>query len=265
MHLRCMTLFGLCAQDYFSRAGHELLDWLGFIFDPADVINFLWYTAEGNTAMAAATAVAIVPAAGSFIAKGTKQAIKAGKKAAQKAGEKAAKNATEKAAKKAAKKKLAKEAGKEAAEKGAEKAAKEAAEKATEKTAKETAEKTAKEAAEKGGKSGSKSSTPGFDDWLKKGSADNKVYFGVKDDIPQYTGITKQTLDARLSQHNANGKGFDNLNIQYEGLPRNQARAIEQYYIENGPNALNKINSISPNNKYYQDAMNWAKQYLGVK
>ena len=141
--------FGLCAQDYFSRVGHELLDWLGFIFDPADAINFLWYTAEGNTAMAAATAVAIVPAAGSFIAKGTKQAIKAGKKAAQKAGEKAAKNATEKAAKKAAKKKLAKEA----AEKGAEKAAKEAAEKATEKTAKETAEKTAKAAAEKGIKS----------------------------------------------------------------------------------------------------------------
>ncbi len=156
MHLRCMTLFGLCAQDYFSRTGHELLDWLGFIFDPADAINFLWYTAEGNAAMAAATAVAIVPAAGSFIAKGTKQAIKAGKKAAQKAGEKAAKNATEKAAKKAAAKKLAKEAGKEAAEKGAEKAAKEAAEKATEKTAKETAEKAAEEAAEKGIKSGSK-------------------------------------------------------------------------------------------------------------
>ena len=120
------------------------------------MINFLWYTAEGNAAMAAATAVAIVPAAGSFIAKGTKQAIKAGKKAARKAGEKAAKNATEKAAKKAAKKKLAKEAGKEAAEKGAEKAAKEAAEKATEKTAKETAEKTAKEAAEKGIKSGTR-------------------------------------------------------------------------------------------------------------
>ena len=148
--------FGLCAQDYFSRAGHELLDWLGFIFDPADVINFLWYTAEGNTAMAAATAVAIIPAAGSFIAKGTKQAIKAGKKAAQKAGEKAAKNATEKAAKKAAAKKLAKEA----TETGVEKAAKEAAEKATEKTAKEATEKTAKEAAEKGIKGGSKASVP---------------------------------------------------------------------------------------------------------
>ena len=155
--IRLVDPFGLCAQDYFSRTGHELLDWLGFLFDPADAINFLWYTAEGNAAMAAATAVAIVPAAGSFIAKGTKQAIKAGKKAAQKAGEKAVRNATEKAAKKAAKKKLTKEAGKEAAEKGAEKAAKEAAEKATEKTAKETAEKAAEEAAEKGIKGGSAS------------------------------------------------------------------------------------------------------------
>ena len=72
-------------------------------FDPADVINFLWYTAEGNTAMAAATAVAIIPLVGSVVAEGTKLGIKAG----------------EKAAKKAAKKKLAKEAGKEAAEKGA--------------------------------------------------------------------------------------------------------------------------------------------------
>ena len=84
-------------------------------------------------------------------------------------------------------------------------------------------------------------------------------------DNQPYTGITKQTKNARLNQHNNAGKGFDDLDIQYEGLTRNQARAIEQYYIENGPNALNKINSISPNNKYYQDAMNWAKQYLGVE
>ena len=26
-----------------------------------------------------------------------------------------------------------------------------------------------------------------------------------------------------------------------------------------------RASSISPNNKYYQDAMNWAKQYLGVE
>ena len=113
--------------------------------------------------------------------------------------------------------------------------------------------------------SGTPSTTAGFDDWLGKGATDNKVYFGMKDGTAQYTGITKQTKNARLNQHNNAGKAFDDLDIQYEGLTRNQARAIEQYYIENGPNALNKINSISPNNKYYQDAMNWAKQYLGVE
>ena len=116
-----------------------------------------------------------------------------------------------------------------------------------------------------GSESGTSSTTAGFDDWLGKGATDNKVYFGMKDGTAQYTGITKQTKNARLNQHNNAGKGFDDLDIQYEGLTRNQARAIEQYYIENGPNALNKINSISPNNKYYQDAMNWAKQYLGVE
>ena len=190
--------FGLCAQDYFSRAGHELLDWLGFIFDPADAINFLWYTAEGNAAMAAATAVAIVPAAGSFIAKGTKQAIKAGKKAAQKAGEKAAKNATEKAAKKAAAKKLAKEA----TETGVEKAAKEAAEKATEKTAKEATEKTAKEAAEKGIKGGSEPQNvfPENPDDLLPEISRNKV--------TKANGTTSQTIQTS-----------DNIRIRAEQHP----------------------------------------------
>ena len=190
--------FGLCAQDYFSRAGHELLDWLGFIFDPADAINFLWYTAEGNAAMAAATAVAIVPAAGSFIAKGTKQAIKAGKKAARKAGEKAAKNATEKAAKKAAAKKLAKEA----TETGVEKAAKEAAEKATEKTAKEATEKTAKEAAEKGIKGGSEPQNvfPENPDDLLPEISRNKV--------TKANGTTSQTIQTS-----------DNIRIRAEQHP----------------------------------------------
>ena len=48
-------------------------------------------------------------------------------------------------------------------------------------------------------KSGTKT-TPGFEDWLNKGTSDNKVYFGIKKGEPQYTGITKQTLDTRLSQ-----------------------------------------------------------------
>ena len=106
-------------------------------------------------------------------------------------------------------------------------------------------------------------SAKGFDNWLNKGESNNTVYFGIKDNKAQYTGITKQSLNIRLKQHNANGKGFEFLRQQKSGLTRNQARSIEQYYIENGPNNLNKINSISPNNKYYEDAMKWAKNYLG--
>lgn len=50
----------------------------------------------------------------------------------------------------------------------------------------------------------------------------------------------------------------------HENLTRNQARALEQYYINlpNGPNALNKINSISPNSKYYDAAIEWAEHFL---
>ena len=102
-----------------------------------------------------------------------------------------------------------------------------------------------------------------FSSWLHKGDLNNKVYFGIIDGERKYTGITKQSLNVRLNQHLNKGKGFSNLIQVEDNLTRNQARAIEQYFIENGPNDLNKINSISPKNKYYNDAMAWAKQYLG--
>ena len=259
--------FGLCAQDYFSRAGHELLDWLGFIFDPADAINFLWYTAEGNAAMAAATAVAIVPAAGSFIAKGTKQAIKAGKKAAQKAGEKAAKNATEKAAKKAAAKKLAKEAGKEAAEKGAEKAAKEAAEKATEKTAKETAEKAAEEAAEKGIKSGKSSATQKtYQTYTKKNPISGEVYSGRTSGY----NTPAENVARRDLNHHMNEKGYLPAQLDKTSTDYNAIRGREQMLIEAnggaksvGGTSGNAINGISPNNKKKNIYINAAKKSFG--
>lgn len=111
-----------------------------------------------------------------------------------------------------------------------------------------------------------------FDTWLNKGESDNSVYFGRIDEEYKYTGITKQEKDARLQQHNYNpssksksnhvSKNFDDLDIQATGLTRNQARAIEQYYIKNGPNELNKINSISTNHRFSQKAMNWAEQYI---
>ncbi len=80
----------------------------------------------------------------------------------------------------------------------------------------------------------------------------------MKDEVGEYTGITRQTNEARLNQHRRKGKDFDRLDTQYENLTRNQARAIEQYFIENGPNEMNNISSISKDNKYYDDAKEWA-------
>jgi len=103
-----------------------------------------------------------------------------------------------------------------------------------------------------------------FNNWLNKGSSDNSVYYGIDDNTGDavYTGITKQDLESRLYQHNRQGKNFEKLSEQYIDLTRNQARAVEQYLIENGhANKLNKINSISPKNKMYDEAMKWAEKY----
>lgn len=67
-----------------------------------------------------------------------------------------------------------------------------------------------------------------------------------------YTGITKQSLNKRLYQHNYVGNDFENLIPVKNDLTRNQARSIEQYYIDNGVNEYNKINSIAKQNKFYQ-------------
>ena len=104
-----------------------------------------------------------------------------------------------------------------------------------------------------------------FNNWLNKGSSDNSVYYGIDANTGDavYTGITKQGLESRLYQHNRQGKNFSHLDEQYSDLTRNQARAVEQYLIENGnANKLNKINSISPNNQMYDEAMKWAEKYL---
>ncbi|ONK25449.1 hypothetical protein BVE84_08270 [Streptococcus azizii] len=108
-----------------------------------------------------------------------------------------------------------------------------------------------------------KSNTPGFENWLNKGNADNTVYLGIKNGEPVYTGITKQPLDSRLGQHVRSGKDIDYLEPIYEDLTRNQARAMEQNLLDNpigNSNQLNRINSISSKNKYYNDAMNWAQK-----
>ena len=47
-------------------------------------------------------------------------------------------------------------------------------------------------------------------------------------------------------------RNFDDLLPVYDHLTYNQAKAIEQYYIKNGPNKENIINSIGPQGKYKQ-------------
>ncbi|MGL4606423.1 MAG: hypothetical protein ACRCU3_03070 [Eubacteriaceae bacterium] len=98
--------------------------------------------------------------------------------------------------------------------------------------------------------------------WLNKGKKEHSVYFGMKEGKVNYVGITKQKLETRRGQHNRNGKGFSKLVPQHKGLTRNQARPVEQQYINTGKYKGNKINSVAPKNKHYPGAMNWAKKFL---
>lgn len=111
-----------------------------------------------------------------------------------------------------------------------------------------------------------------FDEWLNSGEKDTVVYKGIDRTTGKesYTGITKQPLDKRKYQHNYPGKDgvpkhdFEDL-IQYfdDKFTRNQARALEQYYIEKGPaNEENIRNSISPESQYYNQALKWASEYI---
>ena len=124
------------------------------------------------------------------------------------------------------------------------------------------------EGATQSGSAGTTACTAGqysddFSNWINSGSSNNSVYQGTIGGEPVYTGITRQELSARLYQHNYGGKGLDKLQELFPELTRNQARAIEQYFIENGPgNAMNQINSISPNSVYYNDAMRWAADFV---
>lgn len=106
-----------------------------------------------------------------------------------------------------------------------------------------------------------------FNKWLNGGDADNVVYFGKSKDTGDfvYSGITKQDLDVRLSQHNSKSKNFQELVSVFGDdtrFTRNQARALEQYFIDFGPNAVNKINSISPKRSVYSQALAWADEFV---
>lgn len=94
---------------------------------------------------------------------------------------------------------------------------------------------------------------------LLQGEANTRVYLGIKDGEFDYVGIAKD-IGKRQKQH---GDRFETLReITEEPLTRRQARAIEQVMIEKHPEFSNKINSISPNRDWYNDAKDWGTSWL---
>ena len=115
--------------------------------------------------------------------------------------------------------------------------------------------------------------TEQFHKWLDRGAADTSVYFGMIGEDVRYVGITRQEPKKRLAQHLAAGKGFTDLPEKHRRLTRNQARAVEQYYIDayggarahGGETLMNIIDSISRWNPWRAEADAWARTYLEVE
>jgi hypothetical protein len=85
------------------------------------------------------------------------------------------------------------------------------------------------------------------------------VYLGIRNGQAVYCGITCN-LAQRFAQH---GSRFDALEqVTTSGVTRGDARAIEQAMIESNPGFQNIRNSISPQQPWYQDALNWGTSWL---
>ncbi|MFV0493587.1 hypothetical protein [Mycobacterium sp.] len=93
---------------------------------------------------------------------------------------------------------------------------------------------------------------------LRGGATDVHVYYGVSGGKPVYTGITNN-LARRQVQH---GDRFVVQQVTSAPVTRGQARAIEQALIVRNPGFQNKINSISPNHSWYQEAVDWGEAWL---
>jgi RHS repeat-associated protein len=85
-----------------------------------------------------------------------------------------------------------------------------------------------------------------------------KVYLGyTKAGEAVYVGITNN-LERRAAEH---GDRFI-IDAISDWMPRDAARAIEQAIIERSPGFLNVINSISPNNPIYSNAVAFGEAWL---
>jgi hypothetical protein len=89
----------------------------------------------------------------------------------------------------------------------------------------------------------------------------HEVYVGIRSGKPVYVGITSG-IASRACQH---GDRFDAMVKLTNGsaVTKDQARAIEQALINMNPQFENQINSIASSRPWYQDAVEWGRQWLG--
>jgi len=91
------------------------------------------------------------------------------------------------------------------------------------------------------------------------GEAVHDVYLGYKAGKPVYVGITND-LARRSCEHGARFDAYEKLTSV--PVTRDQARAIEQALINKNGQFENIKNSISSSRTWYQEAMQWADQWL---
>jgi hypothetical protein len=84
------------------------------------------------------------------------------------------------------------------------------------------------------------------------------VYYGLKDLVPTYVGITSDMLKRQL-QH---GAKYFLQRISEAPVTRGEARAIEQAIIVRNPGFSNIRNSVSPSHPWYQQAVDWGEAWL---
>jgi RHS repeat-associated protein len=84
------------------------------------------------------------------------------------------------------------------------------------------------------------------------------VYLGMANGKIAYVGITND-----IARRQKEWKGtYDLLKISVGQLTKDQARAVEQYIINEYPGLNNIINSIREGRSWYQEAVDWGKSYV---
>ena len=93
---------------------------------------------------------------------------------------------------------------------------------------------------------------------LSQGTRTTYVYFGMNNNKETYVGISINVAKRKM-QH---GNRFDRLEPITTPLTRKEARSIEQVLIEQNPQFTNKINSISKNREWYEEAIEWGTEWI---